>query len=99
MFARLIARRKGKSISGKEAFGDVSSKEGYYSYIGYLAKYDIIKGYSDKTFRPNAVEKAACSLVGKVNYFWKILGHWLGQQMGQNRSKNSKQHPLQLRSL
>lgn len=54
IFARLIAERKGESISGKAAFGDVSSKEWYYSYIGYLAKYDIIQGYEDKTFRPDA---------------------------------------------
>lgn len=54
IFARLIAERKGESISGKAAFGDVLSKEWYYSYIGYLAKYNIIQGYEDKTFRPDA---------------------------------------------
>lgn len=53
IFARLIAEKKGETISGKSSFSDVSSKEWYYSYIGYLAKYNIVKGYEDKTFRPD----------------------------------------------
>ena len=54
IFARLIAEEKGEKISGKSNFADVKTNEWYADYIGYLAKYDIIKGYSDKTFRPDA---------------------------------------------
>ncbi len=53
IFARLISEEKGETINGKASFSDVSSKEWYYSYVGYLAKYNIIKGYTDGTFRPN----------------------------------------------
>ena len=52
IFARLISEEKGESITGKPSFGDVSSKEWYYSYIGYLEKYNVIEGYNDNTFRP-----------------------------------------------
>lgn len=54
IFARLIAEKKGESINGKPSFKDTESKEWYYSYIGYLEKYNIIKGYADNTFRPDA---------------------------------------------
>ena len=53
IFARLISEQKGEKISGKSNFNDVSKNEWYSDYIGYLAKYGIIKGYSDNTFRPN----------------------------------------------
>lgn len=53
IFARLISEEKGETINGNATFSDVSSKEWYYSYVGYLAKYNIIKGYNDGTFRPN----------------------------------------------
>lgn len=53
IFARLIAAEKKEKISGKAAFSDVLGKEWYTDYIGYVSKYGIIKGYADKTFRPN----------------------------------------------
>lgn len=54
IFARNIAERKSEDISNsKSAFTDVSAKEWYNSYISYLEKYDIIKGYSDGTFKPD----------------------------------------------
>lgn len=53
IFARLIAAEKTEKISGKAAFSDVSGKEWYTDYVGYVSKYGIIKGYADKTFHPN----------------------------------------------
>lgn len=53
IFARLIAEEKGESISGKSKFKDIKSDEWYADSIGYLSKYDIIKGYSDGTFKPD----------------------------------------------
>ena len=52
IFARLISEEKGESITGKPSFTDVSSEEWYYSYIGYLEKYNVIEGYNDNTFKP-----------------------------------------------
>ena len=52
IFARLIADEKGESINGKSTFEDVKTNEWYASYIGYLEKYEIIKGYTDGMFRP-----------------------------------------------
>ena len=69
IFARLISEEKGESISGKSTFKDVSSKEWYYSYIGYLAKYDIIKGYADGTFKPDAPVTRAEFVSMAVRYY------------------------------
>ena len=54
IFARLISEKKDESISGNVAFSDVSRTDWYANYIGYLAKYNIIKGYEDGTFRADA---------------------------------------------
>ncbi|MGN0162882.1 MAG: S-layer homology domain-containing protein, partial [Candidatus Ornithomonoglobus sp.] len=55
IFARNIAERKGESIRNKESgFKDVDAKLWYSSYIAYLEKYDIIEGYDDGTFAPDA---------------------------------------------
>ena len=53
IFARLIAEEKGETIKGSSNFTDVSSKDWHKDYIGYASKYDIIKGYTDGTFRPD----------------------------------------------
>lgn len=54
IFARLIAEEKGENISGKSTFQDIDNNAWYANYIGCLAKYNIIKGYSDGTFKPEA---------------------------------------------
>lgn len=69
IFARLIAEEKGESISGKASFADVSSKEWYADYIGYLSKYDIIKGYADGTFKPDAPVTRAEFVSMAVRYY------------------------------
>lgn len=54
IFARLISEKKAENISGtKTGFTDISKNEWYTSYISYLEKYNIIKGYEDNTFRPD----------------------------------------------
>ncbi len=53
IFARLISEKKGENISGKANFKDISTKDWFEKEVGYLAKYGIIKGYSDNTFKPN----------------------------------------------
>lgn len=54
IFARLISEKKGEKISEtKTGFSDIKSNGWYTSYISYLEKYGIIKGYSDNTFRPD----------------------------------------------
>ena len=53
IFARLISEKKGENISGKANFKDISTKDWFAKEVGYLAKYGIIKGYSDNTFKPN----------------------------------------------
>lgn len=69
IFARLIAEEKGESISGRAKFNDVSSKEWYADSIGYLSKYDIIKGYADGTFKPNESVTRAEFVTMAVRYY------------------------------
>ena len=54
IFARLISEEKGENISGKATFSDIKSNEWYSKYVGYLERYDVINGYSDGTFKPDA---------------------------------------------
>ncbi len=69
IFARLIAEAKGETVSGKSSFADVSSKEWYSSYIGYLEKYNVISGYNDGTFKPDASVTRAEFVSMAVRYY------------------------------
>ena len=69
IFARLISEEKGESINGKPSFADVNSNEWYGAYIGYLEKYNIIKGYTDGTFKPNASVTRAEFVAMAVRYY------------------------------
>ena len=69
IFARLIAEAKGETISGKSSFKDVESDEWYASYVAYLEKYDVIKGYSDKTFRADNQVTRAEFVAMSVRYY------------------------------
>ena len=69
IFARLISEEKGESISGKTTFSDVSSNDWYASELGYLEKYDIIKGYEDGTFRPDTPVTRAEFTAMTVRYY------------------------------
>ncbi len=69
IFARLIAEEKGEKISGKSSFADIKSSEWYASHVAYLEKYDVIKGYTDGTFRPNAPVTRAEFVAMTVRYY------------------------------
>lgn len=69
IFARLIAEEKAEKISGKADFKDVAKNAWYADYIGYLAKYDIIKGYANGTFKPDAPVTRAEFVSMAVRYY------------------------------
>ncbi len=69
IFARLISEEKEEAISGRATFTDVSSDYWAYGYIGYLEKYDIIRGYTDGTFRPNDAVTRAEFVAMSVRYY------------------------------
>ena len=69
IFARLIAEAKGESISGKASFKDVDKNEWYAGYVGYLEKYDVINGYNDGTFTPDASVTRAEFVAMTVRYY------------------------------
>ena len=69
IFARLIAEEKAEKINGKADFKDVAQKAWYADYIGYLAEYDIIKGYTDGTFKPEAPVTRAEFVAMAVRYY------------------------------
>lgn len=69
IFARLIADEKGENITGKASFKDVASNEWYSSYVGYLEKYDVIKGYNDGTFKPEAPVTRAEFVAMSVRFY------------------------------
>ena len=69
IFARLIAEAKGESISGKASFKDVDKNEWYDGYVGYLEKYDVINGYNDGTFKPDASVTRAEYVAMTVRYY------------------------------
>ena len=69
IFARLIAEDKGETVSGKKSFIDVNKNAWYYDYVGYLAKYDIINGYTDGTFKPDESVTRAEFVAMAVRYY------------------------------
>jgi len=69
IFARLIAETKGESINGKSSFSDVKSDKWYASYVAYLEKYDLLKGYSDNTFRADNKVTRAEFVAMSVRYY------------------------------
>ena len=69
IFARLISEAKGESISGKSSFNDVNADEWYAKYVAYLEKYDVLKGYSDNTFRADAPVTRAEFVAMSVRYY------------------------------
>ena len=69
IFARLILEEKGEQVSGKATFSDVSSNDWYAAELGYLEKYNIIKGYEDGTFRPDAPVTRAEFTAMTVRYY------------------------------
>ena len=69
IFARLIAEEKGETISGKSSFTDIDKNGWYADYIGYLAKYKVIEGYNDGTFKPDVPVTRAEFVAMSVRYY------------------------------
>jgi len=69
IFARLISEQKGENISGKASFKDVSANAWHSTYVGYLEKYDVINGYTDGTFKPEAPVSRAEFTTMAVRYY------------------------------
>ena len=69
IFARLVADKKGETISGKASFKDIPANAWYSTYVGYLEKYDVINGYTDGTFKPEAPVTRAEFTAMAVRYF------------------------------
>ena len=69
IFARLVADKKGETISGKASFKDIPANAWYNTYVGYLEKYDVINGYTDGTFKPEAPVTRAEFTAMAVRYF------------------------------
>ena len=69
IFARLISEEKDEQASGKATFSDVSGNDWYAPELGYLEKYNIIKGYEDGTFRPDAPVTRAEFTAMTVRYY------------------------------
>lgn len=45
---------KDETANGNADFSDIARNDWFAAYVGYLAGYDVIMGYEDGTFRPNA---------------------------------------------
>lgn len=69
IFARVIADKKGEQITGKSSFEDVKGTEWYTPYVSYLEKYDVLKGYSDNTFRAENKVTRAEFVAMSVRYY------------------------------
>lgn len=69
IFARLVSEKKEEKISGDAGFDDIYDSAWYAGYVGYLAKYDIVKGYEDNTFRPEKLVTRAEFITMAVRYY------------------------------
>lgn len=54
IFARLMNEKMDVEASYNSSFSDVKAGAWYANYIGYMEDYNIINGYEDGTFRPDA---------------------------------------------
>lgn len=90
IFARLISEEKGEKISGKAGFDDISENAWYAGYVGYLAKYDIVKGYEDNTFRPEKLVTRAEFITMTVRYYalFNATSDYLGKTKYTDMDKN-----------
>ena len=69
IFARLIADKKNESVKGTPSFKDTPNNEWYSAFVGYLEKYNIIRGYEDGTFRPDESITRAEFVTIAVRYY------------------------------
>ena len=54
MFSRLLEKRMNVHTAYSNSFSDVPAGKWYSNAIGYMERYNIVRGYEDGTFRPDA---------------------------------------------
>lgn len=69
IFARLISQAKGEQIKGASSFKDVDSNAWYAKDVAYLEQYNVLKGYSDNTFRADVPVTRAEFVAMSVRYY------------------------------
>ena len=75
-FASIIVRALGLPTDGSAAYSDVSSSAWYSGAVGTAARYGIVNGYSNGTFRPNKkiTRQEAMAMISRAA---KVTG-WAG---------------------
>ncbi len=87
IFSRLIVKKMVFKDNSVSKFSDVDNEDWYAAYVKYLSNVDIIKGYEDGTFKPNApITRAELATVasrffeieiGTSNQFTDVAdSHW-----------------------
>lgn len=69
IFARLISEEMKENIKGQASFTDITANDWYSSYVAYLEKYEVIRGYSDNTFRADAPVTRSEFVAMSVRYY------------------------------
>ena len=73
MFARLLKNYPSTNVKYNLPYSDVFESDWYYPAVGFMTENNIIKGYEDGTFRPNApITRAEFATI--VSKFDEILG-------------------------
>ena len=73
MFARLLKNYPSTNIKYNLPYSDVFEGDWYYPAVGFMTENNIIKGYEDGTFRPNApITRAEFATI--ASKFDEILG-------------------------
>ncbi len=87
IFSRLIVKKMVFNDNSASKFSDIDDEDWYAAYVKYLSNVDIIKGYEDGTFKPNApITRAELATVasrffemevGTSNLFTDVTdSHW-----------------------
>ncbi|MFR6448873.1 MAG: SHIRT domain-containing protein, partial [Peptoniphilus grossensis] len=87
MFARLLKNYPSTNVKYNLPYSDVFESDWYYPAVGFMTENNIIKGYEDGTFRPNApITRAEFATIaskfdeiigGDVKGFYDVpASHW-----------------------
>ena len=87
MFARLLKNYPSTNVKYNLSYSDVFEGDWYYPAVGFMTENNIIKGYEDGTFRPNApITRAEFATIaskfdeiigGDVKGFYDVpASHW-----------------------
>lgn len=81
--ATMIVQFSAAALNWDASFSDVGQNEWYYGYVMECAKFEIVNGYSDGTFRPDReltrgefIKMLACSLEGLYSTTRLKGVHW-----------------------